>query len=142
MIPDPETGEDRVTPAMRAYLVAIAQLDDGRGPVTTHRIAERIGFSCPSVTNMIKRLHGWGLIEYEPYHGVRLTTPGVKIAVRGIRRRELLVRYLVETLGYPTALADTEARRLEVAVTDALETHISAALRRGDALGRDILAVT
>lgn len=43
----------------------------------------------------------------------------------------MLVRYLVETLAYPIDLAETEARRLEVAVTEPLETHMIAALGRG-----------
>jgi len=89
-----------VTQAMRDYLGAIDLLGDGEMAVTTQRIAHRLGVSCPSVTNMIKRLHGRGLVTHAPYHGVRLTETGMTIAELTIRRRHLLERYLIEKLGY------------------------------------------
>lgn len=57
-----------VTRAMRDYLGAIDRLGDGQMAVTTQRIARHLGVSCPSVTNMLKRLHHRGLVSYEPYH--------------------------------------------------------------------------
>ncbi len=117
-----------VTPAMRDYLTAIDLLGGGALPVTTQQIAGQIGVSCPSVTNMIKRLHERGLVSHEPYHGVRLTETGQAIAELAIRRRFLLERYLTEKLGYAAEGAQIEAIRLERAVTGALEAHIEAAL--------------
>ncbi len=117
-----------VTPAMRDYLTAIDLLGGGALPVTTQQIAGQIGVACPSVTNMIKRLHERGLVSYEPYHGARLTETGQDIAAATSRRRHLLERYLAERLGYAREDARMEARRLEGAVTGALETHIEAAL--------------
>lgn len=62
------------------------------------------------------------------YHGVRLTDTGTAIAAIAIRRRNMLERYLAERFGYARDDAQMEARRLEGAVTGALETHIEAAL--------------
>ncbi len=117
-----------VTQAVRDYLGAIEWLRDGRQAVTTQRVARHLGVSCPSVTNMIKRLHNRHLVSYEPYHGVRLTETGVAIAELAIRRRRLLERYLIEKLGYGVEGAHVEAIRLERAVTGAMEAHIEAAL--------------
>lgn len=130
---DPLPGE--VTQAMRDYLGAIAWLGGDRLPVTTQRIARRLGVSCPSVTNMIKRLHHRGLVSYEPYHGVRLTETGQDIAAAASRRRHLLERYLAERLGYACDDARVEAARLERAVTGAMEAHIEAALSTPLAIG-------
>ncbi len=117
-----------VTQAMRDYLRAIERLGDGQSPVTTQRIAQHLGISCPSVTNMIKRLHHRGLVSYEPYHGVRLTETGTGIVVAAGQRRRLLERYLAERLGYAFEEAQVEATRLEGAVTGAMEARMEAAL--------------
>ncbi len=123
-----EARSVEATQAMRDYLGAIDLLGDGEMTVTTQRIAHRLGVSCPSVTNMIKRLHERGLVDYAPYHGVRLTETGLAIAESTARRRHLLERYLIEKLGYDPKGARIDATRLERAVTGALEMHIEAAL--------------
>lgn len=124
-----EAHPAEVTHAMRDYLGAIDHLGDGQMAVTTQRIAQHLGISCPSVTNMIKRLHGRGLVTYEPYHGVHLTDTGRYIAAADIKRRHLVERYLVEKLGYARNAARMEAARLEGAVTCSMEARIEAALR-------------
>lgn len=133
------TGNDAVsgdvTQAMRDYLGAIDRLGDGQSPASTQRIALQLGVSCPSVTNMIKRLHNRGLVSYEPYHGVCLTETGKSIVVVASQRRHLLERYLAERLGYAFDEAQVEATRLEGAVTGAMEAHIEAALNAALAAG-------
>jgi len=124
-----------VTLAMRDYLGAIDRLGDGQIPVTTQRIAEHLGVSSPSVTNMVKRLHVRGLVTHAPYHGVRLTDTGLAIAASARHRRRLLERYLVRKLGYAAEGARIEAIRLERAVDDSLESHMEAALNRAGASG-------
>lgn len=117
-----------VTPAMRDYLLVIADLEHGAERATTQRIARQLGVSCTAVTNMVKRLHERGLVMHSPYHGVRLATTGLAIAELTGRRRRLLELFLIHKLGYGEDGARIEAARLERAVTSALETHIAAAL--------------
>ncbi len=130
---DPLPGE--VSQAVRDYLGAIEWLGGNQLPVTTQRIARRLGVSCPSVTNMVKRLYARGLVSYQPYHGVRLTAAGSEIVAAARRRRRLLERYLAERLGYAPDVATLEASRLEAGVTDALERHIEASLSSPKATG-------
>lgn len=120
------------TPAMQDYLKAIDRLQTDSVPVSTQRIAEQLRVAPPSVTNMLKRLHDSGLIDYEPYHGVKLTGVGRRIARTAIRRRELLERYLIERLEYRPEEARIEAIHLERGVTDALVAHITEALGESD----------
>lgn len=113
---------------MCGYIAAIAWLDDGTGLVTTQQIAKQMGVSSPTVTNMVKRLFNRGLLFRDPYHGVRLTDSGQRIAANIERRQGSLERYLVERLGFSIDVARCEAAKLERDATDGLIARVDAAL--------------
>ena len=118
----------RVTVAMEDYLKAAYRLRDEAGPVTTQALAAELGVSAPSVTNMVKRLHGLGLVHHERYRGVELTNTGEQVALEIVRHHRLLELYLVEALGFPWDEAHVEADRLEHHVSAKLEARLEAAL--------------
>ncbi len=118
----------RVTPAMEDYLKAVYRLRDGTGLVTTQRLAEEVGVSGPSVTNMVKRLDGLGLLRHARHRGVELTEAGERAALRVVRHHRLLELYLARCLGFPWDEAHAEADRLEHWVSAALEARLDAAL--------------
>ena len=65
--------------AVQDYLKAIYKLS--RAPetgqmVSTTLIAERMGVSPASATNMIKRLAEMNILQHRPYQGVELTPSG------------------------------------------------------------------
>jgi DtxR family Mn-dependent transcriptional regulator len=130
----PEAGEaapgetPRITQAMEDYLKSVYRLQTADGSVSTQRLAEDLRISGPSVTNMVKRLHDLCLVEYAPYHGVRLTPSGQKIALEVIRHHRLLELYLAQTLGYQWDEVHAEAERLEHHVSDELEERMDSAL--------------
>jgi DtxR family Mn-dependent transcriptional regulator len=113
---------------MEDYLKAIYRLHGEGGQVTMQRLAEELGLSSPSVTNMIKRLHELGLVEHSRYRSVALTPAGEKIALRVLRTHRLLELYLTESLGFDWDQVHAEAERLEHHLSDALESRIAAAL--------------
>ena len=117
-----------VTAAMEDYLKAVYRLGADGGEVTTQRLAEDLGVSGPSVTNMVKRLDGLGLLRHARYHGVELTVPGERIALEVVRHHRLLEQYLVETLGFGWDEVHAEAERLEHHLSEALEARLDAAL--------------
>lgn len=127
-------GEDirrevpQVTPAMEDYLKAAYRLGDEPGPVTTQRLAEALGVSGPSVSNMVKRLHELGLVRHERYRGVELTEKGEGVALEVVRHHRLLELYLVASLGCPWDEAHAEADRLEHHVSPSLAARITVAL--------------
>jgi DtxR family transcriptional regulator, Mn-dependent transcriptional regulator len=96
--------------------------------VTTKAIAERMGVSAPSATNMLKRLAARDLVAHEPYRGASLTQKGRELALEVVRHHRLLETYLVEVLGVPWDEAHAEAEVLEGDLSDALEERISEAL--------------
>jgi len=96
--------------------------------VTTTQVAERLGVSAASATNMLKKLDGMGLVSHGPYKGARLTEPGRKIALEVIRHHRLIETYLAEALGVPWDEVHAEAEVLEHVISEALEERIAARL--------------
>jgi len=118
----------QVSHAMEDYLKAIYTLDEEGGVVTTQRLSEQLGVTGPSVTNMVKRLDEFHLVQHAKYHGVELTPAGVRIALEVIRHHRLLELYLAETLGYGWDEVHAEAERLEHHLSEALEARLDSAL--------------
>lgn len=99
------------------YIKAIFQLGEGRAPVSTSALAERLEVRPASVSSMLRRLERLGLVRHEPYHGVQLTDEGEDLGRRMIRRHRLIERFLTEFLDYPWDAVHDEAERLEHAVS-------------------------
>ena len=114
--------------AVEDYLKAIYKLQQDAPAASTTALAEELGRSAASVTNMIKGLAERGLLEHQPYHGVRLTATGELTALRIIRRHRVLELYLIERLGYTWDNVHAEAERLEHAASDALIDRMARAL--------------
>ncbi len=108
------------TPVVEDYLKAIWTLQQTEAPVSTSRIAERLGLTAAAVTAMVKRLAENGLLRHEPYYGVRLTPAGELAGLRIIRRHRVLELFLTEKLGYEWDCVHDEAERLEHAASDEL----------------------
>jgi DtxR family Mn-dependent transcriptional regulator len=108
------------TPVVEDYLKAVWSLQQVEAPVSTSRIAERVGVSAAAVTAMVKRLAEQGLLRHEPYYGVRLTPAGEQAGLRVIRRHRVLELFLTEVLDYEWDSVHGEAERLEHAASDEL----------------------
>lgn len=117
-----------VSQSIEDYLKVIYKLSRGEERVTTSAIAERLGVSPASVTNMVKKLAEMNLVTHEPYRGVALTKAGAKIALETIRHHRLLELYLAEALGIPWDKVHAEAEKLEHVLSEELETAIAEAL--------------
>lgn len=82
------------SPAMEDYLEQIHNLIEGKGYARVVDIAQNLGISQASVTNMIQKLDAEGYLIYERYRGVVLTDEGRKIGQEIARRHEVLTRLL------------------------------------------------
>ncbi len=78
------------------YLKTIYELAECSGKVTTKAIAEKLSVSPPSVTEMTRKLAAKKLLVYKPYHGVKLTKAGERVALEMIRHHRLIELYLQE----------------------------------------------
>lgn len=117
-----------LTQAIQDYLKVIYKLRrEGEGTTTT-AIADRLGVSAASVTNMIKKLARLRLVEHTPYRSVMLTPGGEKVALEVIRHHRLLELYLSDVLGVSLDKVDEEAERLEHVLSEELEERIARTL--------------
>lgn len=117
-----------ITGPAEDYLKAIYELELAGGAASTNDIAQRLSFAPASVTGMIRRLADHGLLSYERYRGVTLTTSGRRAALRTLRRHRVIEAYLVETLGYRWDNVHDEAERLEHAASEELIDKMAAAI--------------
>lgn len=123
---DPAAANTEAVEDYAKAIHALAQRD--RGPVSTSALAERLGVSPGSVTAMLKRMGEMGLVEHEPYHGVRLSESGERVALEVIRHHRLLESYLADALGMPWDRVHDEAEVLEHYISEDLEERLADAL--------------
>jgi Mn-dependent DtxR family transcriptional regulator len=76
------------------YLERILELINVKGYARVVDIAAALKISQASVSNMVQRLDGEGLLKYEKYRGLVLTTAGEALARNIARRHELLTDFL------------------------------------------------
>jgi DtxR family Mn-dependent transcriptional regulator len=120
---------DSISAAVEDYAKAIYALQvEAGGPVTNNALAERLGVSAASASNMVKKLDGLGLVEHLPYRGVELTPAGRRVALEVLRHHRLLELYLAQSLGVPWDRVHDEAEVLEHHISEELEELIATAL--------------
>jgi Mn-dependent DtxR family transcriptional regulator len=107
--------------AVEDYLEQILELINTKGYARVVDIAERLSISQASVTNMVQKLDSEGLIKYEKYRGLALTTTGEELA-RNITHRHQLLTDFLQLLGLDS---DTIHRDVE-----GMEHHMSPATVR------------
>jgi DtxR family transcriptional regulator, Mn-dependent transcriptional regulator len=121
--------QDSISAAVEDYAKAIYALQgECTGAVTNNALAERLGVSPASASSMVKKLHGLGLVEHLPYHGVELTPAGRRVALEVLRHHRLLELYLAQSLGVPWDRVHDEAEVLEHHISEELEELIATAL--------------
>src|SRR3954471_3907306 len=120
---------DSITAAVEDYAKAIYALQvECDGAVSNNALADRLGVSPASASNMVKKLDGLGLVEHLPYHGVVLTPSGRRVALEVLRHHRLLELYLAQSLGVPWDRVHDEAEVLEHHISEELEELIANAL--------------
>jgi DtxR family Mn-dependent transcriptional regulator len=122
-------SSDLVSASVQDYAKAVYALEVRRGaPVSTTDLAERLGVTSGSVSAMLRKLSEVGLLEHEPYHGVRLTDDGRRVALEVLRHHRLLELFLAQELGMPWDQVHAEAEVLEHVLSEDLERLIAARL--------------
>jgi Mn-dependent DtxR family transcriptional regulator len=76
------------------YLERILELINNKGYARVVDIAQRLQISKASVTNMVQRLDAEGLLKYEKFRGLVLTTAGEALAQNITHRHQLLTDFL------------------------------------------------
>jgi Mn-dependent DtxR family transcriptional regulator len=82
------------TRAVEDYLEQIHNLIESKGYARVVDIAQNLGISQASVTNMIQKLDAEGYLVYERYRGVTLTDEGRRVGQAIAKRHDILTRLL------------------------------------------------
>ena len=109
------------------YKAQAAQTEEGTLVPMGH-LSTELGVVPGTATPMVKALADSGLVHYEPYAGVRLTSGGEKLAALVLRRHRLMELFLVKVVGMSWAEVHDEAERLEHSASDHLIDRIDAML--------------
>ncbi|GAB4249068.1 MAG: iron-dependent transcriptional regulator IdeR [Thermoleophilia bacterium] len=116
------------TPAIEEYLESIYKLEARGTRVIGARLAEDLGVSAPTVTEMIRRLQRENFITFSPQKEIRMTERGRRAAEVLIRRHRLSERLLTDILGLPWSLAHDEACKFEHVISPEVEARLAEVL--------------
>lgn len=107
------------------YLETIGALEERENPVSTSSIAQSMGVSLASVSEMLRRLSEKGLVEHTPYGGASLTDEGHQRFLRLTRRHRLWEVFLNRYLGIGWEDVYQPACSLEHSTTDLVEDRLA-----------------
>lgn len=102
----------RNSTAVEDYLERILELINSKGYARVVDIAKSLKISQASVTKMVQRLDADGLLKYEKYRGLVLTTAGETLARNIARRHELLAEFL-QLLGLDDKVIEHDVEGME-----------------------------
>jgi DtxR family transcriptional regulator, Mn-dependent transcriptional regulator len=123
------TMPQAISASLQDYAKAVYALETRKGAaVSTNDLAERLGVTPGSVSAMLRKLSEVGLVEHEPYHGVRLTDQGRRVALEVLRHHRLIELFLADELGMSWDRVHAEAEVLEHVLSEDLERLIAARL--------------
>jgi DtxR family Mn-dependent transcriptional regulator len=112
------SAEEEITSAVEEYLECIYRLEEKYGVAKTKDIVAMMNVVPGTVTNTIKSLEERGFVTRQPYHGVKLTDKGRRLAIQVIRRHRLSECLLVNILHIKWEKVHEFACKLEHSLTE------------------------
>jgi DtxR family transcriptional regulator, Mn-dependent transcriptional regulator len=110
-------------PPVEEYLETMLSLAEEGVPVIQARIAERLGRSAPSVSEMLDRLSEDGYVDRDGRR-LSLTESGQALAEKVVRKHRLAERLLVDVIGLEWHKVHREAGRWEHVISDDVEARL------------------
>src|ERR1035441_9747460 len=110
-------------PPVEEYLETMLSLSEEGVPVIQARIAERLGRSAPSVSEMLDRLREYGYVVRDGRR-LSLTESGQALAEKVVRKHRLAERLLVDVIGLEWHKVHREAGRWEHVISDDVEARL------------------
>jgi DtxR family Mn-dependent transcriptional regulator len=115
--------QDGYHPPLEEYLEAIHELEEEGANVIQARLADRLGHSAPTVSEMVKRLAADGFIAVSN-RSIALTDKGRTRAESVVRKHRLAERLLTDIIGLEWHKAHLEAGRWEHVISDEVEARL------------------
>ena len=117
---------------LKEVYLGVSRLPPGEPLLPMGQLAVALRVAPGTATTMVKALAESGLVEYEPYNGVRLTAAGTKLAATVLRRHRLVELFLVQVMGMRWDEVHDDAEHLEHVVSDRLLDRIDEMLGHPD----------
>ncbi|MCU0513640.1 MAG: metal-dependent transcriptional regulator [Anaerolineae bacterium] len=115
---------DELSLKMRVYLAEIYRLADRDnspdGFISTSALSELLDVTAPAVNRMVNRLKEPGLLEHQPYQGIRLTASGRVEALKQIRAHRIAECFLLQVMGIAWEDVYHEAARISGVLNETL----------------------
>lgn len=111
-------------PAFEEYCECIFELEEDNVELIQARIADRLEVSRASVSEMIKRMDGEGLVKLSGSQ-IALTETGRNLAEGIVRKHRLAECFLIDVLGLSWSTAHHEACKWEHVINDEVEVALS-----------------
>lgn len=109
---------------LKEVYLGVSRLPAGATLLPMGQLASALGVAPGTCTTMVKALAESGLVDYEPYNGVRLTAAGTRLAATVLRRHRLVELFLVQVMGMRWDEVHDDAEHLEHVVSDRLLDRI------------------
>lgn len=103
----------KLSASLEDYLEAIFWVIQSKGAARAKDIAERLRVKASSVTGALQALGEKNYVNYVPYDIVTLTSEGLEVAKKVVRRHQILKDFFADVLGVDEAIAEEGACKLE-----------------------------
>src|SRR3972149_11575175 len=101
-----------LTTSVEDYMEVIYELIQEKGYARSIDISKYLGVKSPSVTSMLQRLDRMGLVVYERYRGITLTSKGDRLA-KSVKERHLVITKFLQIFGVAENIANSDAEGIE-----------------------------
>lgn len=120
----------KVSASVEHYLEGIYLLQEKNGFARTSEVARMFGVVSGTVTNTVNKLKMKGLVEHQPYRGVTLTEEGNRIALKAVKKHNLLTRMFTDILGVQSDLAYNVAFNIAYYIPDEVALKVEKKLKQ------------
>ena len=107
-----------ISKSQEEYLKTIYILKKQNGKIRVTDIANKMNYTKPSVNKAIYNLKDNGLLNYESYGTIELTTEGENLAKKILEAYDIVYLFLKDVLNLDEGSAAEEAERMKLAISD------------------------
>jgi DtxR family transcriptional regulator, Mn-dependent transcriptional regulator len=104
---------EKISASLEDYLEAIYWIAKAKGAARAKDIAERLSVKASSVTGALQVLKEKKYVNYAPYEVITLTSEGMGVAEKVVRRHQILQDFFTNVLAIDADIADEGACSLE-----------------------------
>ena len=107
-----------ISKSLEEYLKTMYVLKKQNGNIRVTDIAKKMNCTKPSVNKAIYNLRDNGLLNYESYGKIELTTNGENLAKKILEAYDIVYLFLRDVLNLEDEQAKTEAEKIKSTITD------------------------